>query len=131
MIFSKLGNLSGKWVWGHESLPVLDSYCYLGIEFSNNGSWDKHIKLLIVRNRQKLGSLCRVLHNMALDLRAVLRPSLEYGCEVRNPNKCQAKTLESIQLRACKYILGCSITTCDEPVRADLGIETLKRRRFP
>ena len=123
VIFSKLGKVSGKWVWGDESLPVLNSYCYLGVEFSSDGSWDKHIKSLIVRNRQKLGGLYRVLHNFALDLRtrrhilmAVLRPSLEYGCEVWNANKCQAQALESIQLRACKYILGCSRTTCDEPV---------------
>ena len=33
VVFSKLGNHSGKWVWGHESLPVLHSYCYLGVEF--------------------------------------------------------------------------------------------------
>ena len=89
-----------------------------------------------MRNRQKLGGMYRVLHNFALDLRtrrhilmAVLRPSLEYGCEVWNANKCQAKTLESIQLRACKCILGCCITTCDEPVLVDLGLETLKYRR--
>ena len=44
-------------------------------------------------------------------------------------NKCQAKALESIQLRSAKFILGCSITTCDEPVRADLGLEALKCRR--
>ena len=76
------------------------------------------------------------MHNYSLDLRArrhilmaVLRPSLEYGCEVWSANKSQAKALESIQLRACKYILGCSVTTCDEPVRADLGLETLKYRR--
>ena len=25
--------------------------------------------------------------------------------------------------------MGCSVTTCDEPVRADLGLETLKYRR--
>ena len=136
VVFSKTGTSSGKWVWGGESLPILESYCYLGVEFSSDGSWDKHIKSLIVRNRQKLGGLYRVLHNFALDLRtrrhilmAVLRPSLEYGCEVWNANKCQAKALESIQLRACKYILGCSVTTCDEPVLADLGLETLKYRR--
>ena len=136
IIFSKLGKVSGKWVWGEESLPVLKSYCYLGVEFSSDGSWDRHIKSLLIRNRQKLGGLYRVLHNFALDLKtrrhifmAVLRPSLEYGCEVWNTNKCQAKALESIQLRACKYILGCSVTTCDEPVRADLGLESLKCRR--
>ena len=61
--------ISGKWVWGDESLPVLNSYCFLGVEFSSAGSWDKHIDSLTIRNRQKLGSLYRVLHNFALDLR--------------------------------------------------------------
>ena len=28
---------------------------------------------------------------------AVLQPSLEYGCEEWNTNKCQANALESIQ----------------------------------
>ena len=79
-----------------------------------------------MHNKQKLGALYRVLHHFALDIRththilmAVLRPSLEYGCEVWNTNKCQDKALESIQLHACKYILGCFITTCDEPVLSD------------
>ena len=94
----------GGWIWGNKSLPVLDSYCYLGIKFSNDGSWDKHIKLLITRKRQKLGGLYKVLHNFAMDLRtcrhilmAVLRPSLEYSCEVWSANKSQAKALELIQ----------------------------------
>ena len=58
--------------------------------------------------------------------------SLEYGCEIWNTNKSQDKVLESIQLRAGKYILACFVTTCDEPVRADLqhvGLETLKSKR--
>ena len=69
-----------------------------------------------------------ILHDFTLDLRthrhifmAVLQPSLEYGCKVWTTNKCQAKSLESVQLRACKYVLGCSVTTCDEPVHVDLG----------
>ena len=59
----------------------------------------------------------------------MLQPSLEYGCEVWNTNKCQSKTLESIQLCACKSILGCSVTTSDESVCADLGLKTLRYRR--
>ena len=73
-----------------------------------------------MRNRQEEGGLYKVLHNFALDLTtrrhilmAVLGPSLEYGCEVQ----------------ACKYILECSVTTCDEVVCVDLPIETLKYRR--
>ena len=68
VVLSKLGNHSGTWVWGHESLPVLDSYCYLGIELSSNGSLD-NIKLLIIHNKQKFGGLCQVLHNFASGLK--------------------------------------------------------------
>ena len=53
----------------------------------------------------------------------ILQPSLEYGCEVWNINNCQDKTLETIQLRAG------SVTTCDEPMCADLGLETFKSGR--
>ena len=60
---------------------------------------------------------------------AVLQPSLGYGCEVCHNNKRQAKAFESIQLRTRKHILGCPVTTCDEPVHADLGLQTLKSRR--
>ena len=60
---------------------------------------------------------------------AVLRSGLEYGCEEWKANKSQTKALESIQYCACKYIVGCSITTCDEPVHADLSLETLKSRK--
>ena len=81
--------MSGEWVWGGESLHVVDSYCYLGIEFSSDDYWDKHTKSLVVCNRQKLGGLYRVLYNFALDLTtcrhifmAMLQPSLEYGCEL-------------------------------------------------
>ena len=74
-------------------------------------------------------------HNFALDLRTVDTFSWLYCdlvwnmAEVWNANKGQDKALESIQLHACKYILGCSVTTCDEPVHANLGLETLKYRR--
>ena len=37
-----------------------------------------------------------------------------------------SKVLECIQLCAGKYILGCSMTTCDEPVHADLDFKTWK-----
>ena len=39
-------------------------------------------------------------------------------------NKCQAKALECVKLNACKYNRDCSVTMCDEPVYADLGLET-------
>ena len=34
-----------------------------------------------------------------------------------------------IQLEAAKKILGCSSKTCNEAVRGDMGLESLKARR--
>ena len=51
--FSKLGEVSGGLVWDGESLSILDSYCYLEIEFSSVGSWNKYIKSIVVCNVQK------------------------------------------------------------------------------
>ena len=39
------------------------------------------------------------------------------------------RALESIILRGAKQILGCSSKTCNEAVRGDMGLETLKSRR--
>ena len=68
---------------------------------------ESSLAALRTHNRKKLGGLYGVLHDFASDLRtlrhilmAVLRPSLEHGCEVRNANNCQARALESIQFYA-------------------------------
>ena len=57
------------------------------------------------------------------------RPSIEYGGEVWEGNKSQVGALESIILGGAKRILGCSSKTCNEAVRGDMGLETLKGRR--
>ena len=60
---------------------------------------------------------------------SVLRPSIEYGSEVWKCNKTQARALESILLGRAKKILGCSSRTCNEAVRGDMGLQTLKSRK--
>ena len=62
-------------------------------------------------------------------LLSVIRPSIEYGSEVWEGNKSQAGSLESIILDGAKRILGCSSKTCNEAVRGDMGLDTLKSRR--
>ena len=54
---------------------------------------------------------------------------LEYDYEARNTNKCQAKALESIWVRVGKSIWQCSVTICDKPVCAYLGLKTLRDGR--
>ena len=60
---------------------------------------------------------------------SVLHPTLEYGSEVWACYKRQTASLESIQLGTPKKILGCSSKTCNEAVRGDVGLESLKGRR--
>ena len=80
-------------------------------------SWDKHIKSLVVCNKQKLDGLHRILCNFALDV------AVSYGMLINvRPKHWSAY--------ACKYIQGYSVTTCDVPVHAELGFKSLKSRRY-
>ena len=135
MVFSK-DAVNGCWKWGEYSLPKVSSYSYLGIDFSSNGAWDMHIKKLLDNGTKKVNQLHKVISNRNVNLSAhrllllsVIRPSIEYGSEVWEGNKSQARSLESIILDGAKRILGCSSKTCNEAVRGDMGLDTLQSRR--
>ena len=83
--------------------------------------------------RQKENQLHSIISSRDINLSArrllllsVIGPSMEYGSE---SNKGQTNALESVVLRGGKKILGCSSKTCNEAVRGDMGLETLKSRR--
>ena len=59
----------------------------------------------------------------------MVRPTLEYGSEVWEGNKCQAAALESVMLGGAKCVLGCSSKTCNRQLGGDMGLETLQGRR--
>ena len=63
-----------------------------------------------------------------LKLVAVVRPTLEFGSEVWEANKAQAAALESVVLGGAKRIFDCSLRTCNEAVRGDMGLESLQGR---
>ena len=53
MVFSKEVNAGEcTWEWGDSDIPGVVSYCYLGIEFAKNGSWDGHVHK-VVNNGEK------------------------------------------------------------------------------
>ena len=56
-----------------------------------------------------------------LPLLAVVRPTLEYRCEVWEANNTQAAALGSVVLGGANRILGCSSGTCNEAVRGIWG----------
>ena len=110
--------------------------CYLGIDFASNGAWDVHIKKVINNGRKKVNQLHSVISNRDINLTvrrllllSVIRPRIEYGGEIWEDNKGQIAALESIILGGAKRILGCSSKTCNEAVRGDMGLESLRGRR--
>ena len=131
VVFSN-SKVPSSWIWGEHTIPQASSYCYLGIDFKSDGRWDNHVKRVISNGRKKVNQL-HSIRNIYLTARrllllSVLRPRIEYGSEVW---KCigQASALESILLGGAKKILGYSSRTCNETVRGDMGLETLKSRR--
>ena len=70
---------------------------------------------MIDNGRTRLNQLHAVISNRSINvsarrmlLRAVVRPSLEYGNEIWECKKGQANALESILLWSAKTIMGCS-----------------------
>ena len=59
----------------------------------------------------------------------VIVPKLEYAGEVWEGKKKLAEQLETVQKSAAKKILGCSKTTSNTALRAELGMYTFKTNR--
>ena len=82
---------------------------YLGIEFSNNGAWDLHIKKVLSTGKEKVNKLHSIISNRNINLSArrllllsVIRPSMEYGSEIWEASKANMNVLESIILRGLR-----------------------------
>ena len=92
-----------------------------------------HIKTLLVMAGKQLHS---IISNRDINLTArrllrhsVIRPSREYRGELWEGNRGQVVALESIILGGAKRILGCLSKTCNEAVRGDMGLESLRGQR--
>jgi Reverse transcriptase (RNA-dependent DNA polymerase) len=126
-----------QWTWGNEQIPVEPSYVYLGVNFVNTCDWDGHALMLVREGNAKCDKLKHVFLNKQLSiavkrtiLQTVLKPSLAYAGEVWEPSAGPAKQLETVFLKGCKTILQCGMRASAEPVRADLGLMSLKADRI-
>ena len=67
----------------------MSSYSYLGIDFSRNGAWDVHIRMLLQNGRRRLNQMHKFISNRNINFSAcrllllsVIRPSVEYVSKV-------------------------------------------------
>ena len=86
---TKLKNTE-KWKYRGEVVECVNSFKYLGIRFTNNCKWSKHIKDTIVKAKFSVIQLCRFANryrdcDIQLNLRlfdAIVVPVLLYGVEL-------------------------------------------------
>ena len=114
----KVNPVNFKWEWGEDEPPIVDQYTYLGVEISNDCSWDAHIAEVIGNGKSQVGKMDAILTDPHLDTRIkicilmnVIVPKLEYAGEVWEGNTKFVKQLETVLMTAAKHILGCSSTT--------------------
>ena len=122
-------------MWGEDELPIADQYTYLGVEISKEWSWDAHIAKVIGKGKAHVGKMDAILTDSHLDTRIkrcilihVIVPKLEYA-EVWEGNAKLVKQLETVQMTAAKKVLGCSSTTSNTVLRAELGMYPLRTNR--
>ena len=54
MVFSKEDACTRTLKWGDKEIPRVVSYCYLGITFAENRSWDSHVQKVINNGKKRL-----------------------------------------------------------------------------
>ena len=91
---------------------------------------------VIAKGKAAVGRMDVILRDSHLDTRSkrcilmnVVVPMLEYAGEVWEGNVRLAEKLETVQMAAVKKILGCSRTTSNTALRAELGMYSLKTNR--
>lgn len=92
------------------SLQRVSEYKYLGLIFTSNMSWTRHIEYTRNKALKKLGYLNRTLREAPRDTKlltykTLIRPILEYGCTIWNPyTVSDINTIESVQRKAIRFI---------------------------
>ena len=86
---------------------------YLGVTISSSLSWKKHIDSISTKASKTLGFLRRNLKVGSIAIKdqaykAMVRPQLEYACEVWDPHTANnIQSLEKIQRRAARWVVNC------------------------
>jgi hypothetical protein len=108
---------------------------HLGVIFSNDCKWTKHIDVLIERTSKQLNILRRLKYRLKRDYLekiylVFIRPILEYASEVwDNCGQANCNRLKKIQIEAARIVTGLSIYASFDSIYKKTGWETLSTRR--
>ena len=117
-------------------LEETTSYAYLGVNISNDLSWNSHINNITAKANRSLGFICRNLfscsqHVKDMAYKMLVRPILEYGSSVWDPHTQNLiKQVEAVQNRAARFVSGVNYKKCSiTQVKKDLNWDDLATRR--
>ncbi|MCG8045233.1 MAG: hypothetical protein JAY66_06065 [Candidatus Thiodiazotropha taylori] len=119
-----------------QTLEVVKSARYLGVDIASNLSWKPHITRITNSANKTLGFLRRNLKAKRPELReiaykTIVRPQLEYAAPVWDPYiQEDIKRVEMVQRRAARWVLNdFSTYTSVSDLLGRLGWRTLEQRR--
>ncbi len=102
-------------------------YKHLGLIFTPNLSWSKHISAVIDKANQCLGVLEKnkyILSRKSLEIGcfSFIRPILEYGDLIYDScSKSASDKLRNVQLEAARIVTGCKRHTSHSQLYSELG----------
>ena len=124
---------SKQYYLGLDTLSVVKTYKYLGLDFEDNLRWNLTKQRLLSKAKGRLAMLSKALSE-GLSFQAALNvwwsmvvPVLNYGSEIWGGTSF--REAERVQLEAGKRLLGVSRTMASAVVRGELGWWTMRAQR--
>jgi hypothetical protein len=122
-----------QWTWNDVPLPIVESYKYLGVLVSHDGSWDKHISNRLQKASAAAKALYGVLYNNSLSwearqlaLTSAVMPVAHYATEVWcKALVTQRQQLDSWQMQIVTAMTHSPPTTSHACLQQELGLEPM------
>lgn len=117
-------------MWGDITIPQVRSYRYLGVWYSDVGTWEEHMRI----RKEKADAAAHAQHGVLyqarlswrlrkLTLTAVVQPVLTYAAQVwHNHTKAHRAKLDSWQMQLLRRMCHCPPNTSAECLQQELGI---------
>lgn len=108
----KRKKLFNSYILDNQIIKKEASYKYLGVTFSEDGTWAPHIQNMVNNAGRALSWLQRNLKAVSADVKqaayqAYVRPILEYACPVWDPfHRVHVDAIERIQSVAARFVTG-------------------------
>jgi hypothetical protein len=120
-------------VWNGVPVPVAYKYCYLGLWFCSDLSWNTHFDH-VMQKVQKVTKCYMPLwksRHISVEVKRIVllscvRPIIEYGSEVWLPSKQQQDKIDSVQTEIIKVCMHMSsYKPCSEGLLAEWGLKPM------